>query len=40
LLDDTGLPAWTAANRSIEDTGVVLWYVFGINHISRPENGR
>ncbi|HEY1699808.1 MAG TPA: hypothetical protein VGG75_08870 [Trebonia sp.] len=35
---DTGLPAWTCANRSIEDTDVVLWYVFGIHHIPRPED--
>jgi primary-amine oxidase len=35
--DDRGLPVWTAQNRSIEDTDVVLWYVFGIHHITRPE---
>jgi primary-amine oxidase len=35
--EDRGLPAWTAANRPIEDTDVVLWYVFGIHHIPRPE---
>ncbi len=35
--EDTGLPAWTASNRSIENTDVVLWYVFGIHHITRPE---
>jgi primary-amine oxidase len=34
---DTGLPVWTSANRAIEDTDVVLWYVFGINHVTRPE---
>jgi primary-amine oxidase len=33
---DTGLPAWTAQDRLIEDTDV-LWYVFGIHHITRPE---
>jgi primary-amine oxidase len=32
-----GLPSWTAQDRSIEDTDVVLWYVFGIHHITRPE---
>jgi primary-amine oxidase len=35
---DTGLPVWTAQNRSIENTDVVLWYVFGIHHITRPED--
>jgi primary-amine oxidase len=35
---DTGLPLWTAANRAIENTDVVLWYVFGIHHITRPED--
>jgi primary-amine oxidase len=35
--EDRGLPVWTGQNRSIEDTDVVLWYVFGIHHITRPE---
>jgi primary-amine oxidase len=35
---DTGLPRWTAQDRPIEDTDVVLWYVFGIHHITRPED--
>jgi primary-amine oxidase len=34
---DAGLPGWTSRNRPIEDTDVVLWYVFGIHHITRPE---
>ncbi len=33
-----GLPKWTQANRSIEDTDVVVWYVFGHHHIPRPED--
>jgi primary-amine oxidase len=33
-----GLPEWTAANRPIEDVDVVLWYVFGIHHVTRPED--
>jgi primary-amine oxidase len=37
-LHDSGLPVWTSADRSIEDTDVVLWYVFGIHHITRPED--
>jgi primary-amine oxidase len=35
---DAGLTRWTAADRSIENTDVVLWYVFGIHHITRPED--
>ncbi|HXR65109.1 MAG TPA: primary-amine oxidase [Ktedonobacteraceae bacterium] len=33
-----GLPAWTQANRSIENTNVVLWYTMGAHHIVRPED--
>jgi primary-amine oxidase len=36
--NDTGLPAWTAADRPIENTDVVLWYVFGLHHVTRPED--
>ena len=36
--DDRGLPAWTAADRPIADTDLVLWYVFGIHHITRAED--
>jgi primary-amine oxidase len=35
---DSGLPVWTAQDRSIENTDVVLWYVFGLHHITRPED--
>ena len=35
---DSGLGAWTAQNRPIENTDVVLWYVFGIHHLTRPED--
>jgi primary-amine oxidase len=35
--EDKGLPRWTAADRTIENTDVVLWYVFGIHHLTRPE---
>ncbi|MBX3099174.1 MAG: primary-amine oxidase [Salinibacterium sp.] len=33
-----GLPTWTAADRSIENTDIVLWHVFGPTHIPRPED--
>ena len=33
-----GLPAWTAANRSLQDEDVVLWYTVGFTHIVRPED--
>jgi primary-amine oxidase len=33
-----GLPAWTAANRPIENTDVVLWYTLGVTHTPRPED--
>ncbi|HSR83740.1 MAG TPA: primary-amine oxidase [Streptosporangiaceae bacterium] len=35
---DHGLPVWTAQDRVIEDTDVVLWHVFGLHHITRPED--
>jgi len=35
---DSGLAVWTQADRPIENTDVVLWYVFGIHHITRPED--
>ena len=34
---DHGLPEWIQAKRSVRDTDLVLWYVFGIHHITRPE---
>ncbi|MDP2482573.1 MAG: hypothetical protein Q8W45_04785 [Candidatus Palauibacterales bacterium] len=33
-----GLPAWTAANRSIADTDIVLWYTIGMHHMVRAED--
>jgi primary-amine oxidase len=33
-----GLPAYQAADRSIVDDDIVLWYAFGMLHISRPED--
>jgi primary-amine oxidase len=33
-----GLPAWTKADRPIENTDVVLWYTVGSHHVTRPED--
>jgi primary-amine oxidase len=33
-----GLPRWTAADRPLTDTDVVLWYTFGVTHFVRPED--
>ena len=33
-----GLPAWTAADRPLVDTDVVLWHSFGLTHVVRPED--
>jgi primary-amine oxidase len=33
-----GLPAWTASDRPIENTDLVLWHSFGVHHLPRPED--
>ncbi|WP_209121113.1 primary-amine oxidase [Alkalihalobacillus sp. BA299] len=33
-----GLPAYTKANRSIDNTDIVVWYTMGHHHITRPED--
>lgn len=33
-----GLPAWTRANRGIENTDIVVWYVVGLHHVPRAED--
>ncbi len=33
-----GLPAWTAADRPVEDADVVLWHTFGLTHFPRIED--
>ena len=38
LVGIDGLPKWTKANRSILDTDLVVWHVFGVTHLPRPED--
>jgi len=37
-----GLPAWTAADRDLDEDGrgadVVVWHTFGLTHVPRPED--
>jgi primary-amine oxidase len=34
----SGLPEWTAQDRSVVDTDIVLWHSFGVTHLPRPED--
>ncbi|MEV5965559.1 primary-amine oxidase [Kribbella sp. NPDC051952] len=36
--DDAGMTRWVADDESLENTDVVLWYVFGIHHVTRVED--
>lgn len=33
-----GLPAWTAQDRPVENTDLVIWHSFGLHHLPRPED--
>jgi primary-amine oxidase len=35
---DDGLPHWTARDRPVENTDIVLWHSFGLHHLPRPED--
>jgi len=32
------LPRWTAADRPVVDTDIVLWHTVGATHFCRPED--
>ncbi|WP_442906478.1 primary-amine oxidase [Kineococcus sp. NBC_00420] len=36
--EDLGMTRWTADDEPLVDTDVVLWHVFGIHHVPRPED--
>lgn len=36
--DDAGITSWIKDDEPLENTDVVLWYVFGIHHIPRTED--
>ncbi|KAG0587593.1 hypothetical protein KC19_2G175900 [Ceratodon purpureus] len=33
-----GLPTWAKQDRKLEETDIVLWYVFGVTHVPRLED--
>ncbi len=35
---DDGLPTWTAKDRPVDNTDIVLWHSFGLHHLPRPED--
>jgi primary-amine oxidase len=34
----SGLPEWTAQDRDLVDTDIVVWHSFGVTHLPRPED--
>jgi primary-amine oxidase len=37
-LGGAGLPQWTAQDRPVVDTDIVVWHSFGVTHLPRPED--
>ena len=35
---EDGLPVWTAQDRDLTDTDLVVWHTFGVSHVPRPED--
>ena len=35
---DQGIPEWMAADRSLQDTDLVVWFTVGMNHVVCPED--
>ncbi|MFW0794857.1 primary-amine oxidase [Gordonia sp. CPCC 205515] len=35
---DSGLPAYVANNRSVDNEDIVVWHTFGLTHYPRPED--
>ena len=35
---NTGIDTWTAADRDIDGTDIVVWHTFGLTHFPRPED--
>lgn len=35
---NTGIDTWIAADRSVDDTDIVVWHTFGLTHFPRPED--
>ncbi|NQY57648.1 MAG: primary-amine oxidase [Ilumatobacteraceae bacterium] len=33
-----GLPSYVQADRSVDDTEIVVWHTFGVTHVPRPED--
>eukprot|EP00029_Vermamoeba_vermiformis_P006572 TRINITY_DN2613_c0_g1_i1.p1 TRINITY_DN2613_c0_g1~~TRINITY_DN2613_c0_g1_i1.p1 ORF type:complete len:637 (+),score=177.23 TRINITY_DN2613_c0_g1_i1:53-1963(+) len=36
--EENGITTWQKANRSLDNTDLVVWYNFGVHHIPRPED--